>query len=110
MAITIAIRILGKALTILYKKISSDVILETIYLSKLKIIKLQKNEPKILINKDSKIMESAKKDDIKANIEVKKIVAPILAYLIISNFGHFEIKSRLTPEQKRKNLVMISIS
>ena len=27
----------------------------------------------------------------------------MLTYFIISNFGHFDIKSKLTPEQKRKN-------
>jgi|MDSV01.2.fsa_nt_gb hypothetical protein len=43
----------------------------------------------------------------KAKIEVKKIVTPILEYFMISNLGHLEIRSILTPEQKRNTLVIM---
>lgn len=101
----IPIKILGKALTVLFKKFSSYLMLDTIYLSKLNIIKLQKTEQNTTNWIESKIIEKAKKEEINAKIAVKKMVTPILTYLIISNFGHLEIISKLTPAQKRKNLV-----
>ena len=60
----------------------------------------------IIITKSLNIKERAKKEENKANSEVKNIVKPIVEYLIISKFGHLEIKFRLLPEQKRKNLVI----
>mgnify|MGYP001399575076 CR=1 FL=1 len=102
-AIKTPTRILGMALRKLFKNLSLDLRLETIYLSRLNIIKLQKMEAKYIKTGESKIIENAKYEEIKAKIAVKKIVAPILIYLITSNLGHFEIISRLAPEQKRKN-------
>lgn len=41
---------------------------------------------------------------------MKIIVTPILEYLIISNFGHFLIRSTLTPALKRKKRLIKLIS
>lgn len=52
----------------------------------------------------SKIKERAKKEEIKAKIVVRIIVAPIVEYLITSKLGQRDIISLLTPEQNKKKL------
>ena len=64
----------------------------------------QKIEPKIIKMIFSKIKERAKKEEMKAKIVVRKIVAPIVEYLITSKLGQRDIISLLTPEQNRKKL------
>tara|TARA_B100000941_G_C28475144_1_gene538699 strand:- start:746 stop:1066 length:321 start_codon:yes stop_codon:yes gene_type:complete len=78
----------------------------TIYLSRLKIIAAHKKDPIIIKKSESKISERAKKHETKAKREVKKIVAPILEYLIISNLGHLYIKLLLAPEQIKRKFTM----
>mgnify|MGYP004291880515 CR=1 FL=1 len=56
----------------------------TIYLSRLKIIRHQNIEPSIMYKRLSKIRFKAKKDEIKASIEVRKIVKPMEEYFITS--------------------------
>jgi len=83
---------------------SVGLILITIYLSKLKIIEAQKIEPKIIKMIFLKIRERAKNEEINAKIVVKKIVAPMVEYLMTSKLGQREIISLLTPEQNKKKL------
>ena len=51
-----------------------------------------------------KIRERAKNEEINAKIVVKKIVAPMVEYLMTSKLGQREIISLLTPEQNKKKL------
>ena len=46
----------------------------------------------------------AKNEEMKAKIVVRKIVAPIVEYLITSKLGQRNIISLLTPEQNKKKL------
>tara|TARA_B100000497_G_C7681629_1_gene412432 strand:+ start:1341 stop:1751 length:411 start_codon:yes stop_codon:yes gene_type:complete len=95
---------LGNAIIKFLTNESVGLRLITIYLSKLKIIEAQKIEPRIIKIIFSKIKESAKKEEMKAKIVVRKIVAPIVEYLITSKLGQRNIISLLTPEQNKKKL------
>jgi len=99
-----AIRSLGKAKIKFFAIDCEGLKLITIYLSKLNIIRLQKIAPSIMKIGLSNIKERAKKEEINAKIEVKKIVTPIVEYFMISYLGHWIIMSLLTPEQNKKNL------
>jgi hypothetical protein len=95
---------LGNAIIKFLTNESVGLRLITIYLSKLKIIEAQKIEPRIIKIIFSKIKESAKNEEMKAKIVVRKIVAPIVEYLITSKLGQRNIISLLTPEQNKKKL------
>ena len=88
MATKTAIINLGNETKKLFLTDSVGLKLITIYLSRLKIIAAHREDPTIIRKSESNISERAKKHETKAKRAVKKIVAPILAYLIISNLGH----------------------
>ena len=58
--------------------------LKTIYLSRLNIIHAQNNAPEMISKIESKIKFKAKNEDMNAKTAVKKMVAPILAYFVLS--------------------------
>tara|TARA_Y100000766_G_C18801134_1_gene553099 strand:+ start:246 stop:605 length:360 start_codon:yes stop_codon:yes gene_type:complete len=109
MATKKAIKNLGNETKKLFKIELVVLRLITMYLSRLNIVADQKSEPRIIYNDLSNIRVKAKNEDIKAKIQVNKIVNPIEEYFIISKFGHFKIKSLLAPEQNNKKLVNGSI-
>tara|TARA_B100001113_G_scaffold77462_1_gene60675 strand:- start:506 stop:916 length:411 start_codon:yes stop_codon:yes gene_type:complete len=101
-----AIKNLGNETKKLFKIELVVLRLITIYLSKLNITADQKKDPRIIYKEFSKIRLNAKKEDTNANMQVNRIVNPIEEYLMISKFGHFKIKSLLTPEQNNKRFVI----
>src|SRR5688572_17047248 len=105
MEINTARMIRGDAISSSRRPLPSFRILQTIKRSRLKIIRPHRTAKKAAIHTLSKMVYKAYPPEAAANSPVKKIVAPMPTYLLVSE-GHFSRMRRSAPEHHRKKSVI----